>query len=137
MNYLEAVPAIRRIDSSRDDLFAIDVVGEVNSADAENLYGLLEAACALHPRIDVLVRLTDFEIADWSETSPQTIEQGRQMALANVRRCASVGGRRTAARAGAQVFSGRTRSGSMGVAGRETKEEHLKRAAPGRNAAPA
>ena len=92
MNYLEAVPAIRRIDSSRDDLFAIDVVGEVNSADAENLDGLLEAACALHPRIDVLVRLTDFEIADWSETSPQTIEQGRQMALANVRRCASVGG---------------------------------------------
>jgi hypothetical protein len=142
MNYLEAVPAIRRIDSSRDDLFAIDVVGEVNSADAENLYGLLEAACALHPRIDVLVRLTDFEIADWSETSPQTIEQGRQMALANVRRCASVGGpdwtrRIRADRAGAQVFSGRTRSGSMGVAGRETKEEHLKRAAPGRNAAPA
>ena len=27
MNFLESVPAIRRIDTDRDDLFAIDVVG--------------------------------------------------------------------------------------------------------------
>ncbi len=92
MNYLEAVPAIRRIDTDRDDLFAIDIVGEVNSADAENLYGLLEAACELHPRLDVLVRLTGFETAVWSETSPQTVRQGREVALAHVARCATVGG---------------------------------------------
>ena len=92
MNYLEAVPAVRRIDTNRDDLFAIDIVGEVNSADAENLYGLLEAAYALHPRLDVLVRLTEFETVDWSETSPQTIEQGREAAFVHVARCATVGG---------------------------------------------
>ena len=53
MNFLDTVPAIRRIDTDRDDLFAIDVVGYVSAADAENLFGLLEAAYALHPRIDV------------------------------------------------------------------------------------
>ncbi|TJV02209.1 MAG: STAS/SEC14 domain-containing protein, partial [Mesorhizobium sp.] len=61
MNYLEDVPAVRRIDTDRDDLFAIDVVGHVTAADAENLFGLLEAAYALHPKIDVLVRLIDHE----------------------------------------------------------------------------
>ncbi|TIL79063.1 MAG: STAS/SEC14 domain-containing protein, partial [Mesorhizobium sp.] len=59
MNFLETVPAIRRIDTDRDDLFAIDVVGDVTGADAENLFGLLEAACALHSKIDVLVRLVE------------------------------------------------------------------------------
>lgn len=92
MSYLEAVPAVRRIETDRDDLFAIDIVGEVNSADAENLYGLLEAAYALHPQIDVLVRLTDYESADWPEISRQTLEQGEAAALRHVRRCASVGG---------------------------------------------
>ncbi len=62
VKHLEAVPAIRRIETNRDALFAIDVVGDVSPADAENLFGLLEAAYALHPRIDVLVRLTDEEI---------------------------------------------------------------------------
>ncbi|TIT81564.1 MAG: STAS/SEC14 domain-containing protein, partial [Mesorhizobium sp.] len=34
MNFLETVPAIRRIDTDRDDLLAIDVVGDVTGADA-------------------------------------------------------------------------------------------------------
>lgn len=92
MSYLEEVPAIRRIDTDRNDLFAFDIVGEVNPADAENLFGLLEAAYALHSQIDVLVRLTDFEGAQWAEISPGTFEQGRDAALRHVRRCASVGG---------------------------------------------
>ncbi|MET3789988.1 STAS/SEC14 domain-containing protein [Aquamicrobium terrae] len=92
MNFLEEVPAIRRLETNRDDLFAVDIVGEVTPADAENLYGLLEAAYALHPHIDVLVRLTDFEGAQWAEISPQTFEQGRETALRHVKRCASVGG---------------------------------------------
>ncbi|TIY01643.1 MAG: STAS/SEC14 domain-containing protein, partial [Mesorhizobium sp.] len=31
MNYLEEVPAVRRIDTDRDDLFAIDVVGHITA----------------------------------------------------------------------------------------------------------
>ncbi|RRI06895.1 STAS/SEC14 domain-containing protein [Mesorhizobium tamadayense] len=91
MKSLEAVPAIRRLDTNRDALFAIDVVGDVSPADAENLFGLLEAAYALHPRIDVLVRLTDEESVDWTNISENTIRQGVAGALEHVVRCAAIG----------------------------------------------
>ncbi|MDG4874695.1 STAS/SEC14 domain-containing protein [Mesorhizobium sp. WSM4935] len=91
MNFLEAVPAIRRIETNRDALFAIDVVGDVTPADAENLFGLLEAAYALHPRIDVLVRLTDEESVDWANISKDTLRQGVADAMQHVVRCAVIG----------------------------------------------
>ena len=91
MNFLEAVPAIRRLDTNRDALFAIDVVGGVSPADAENLFGLLEAAYALHPRIDLLVRLTDAESVDWAKISEKTLRQGVAGALEHVVRCATIG----------------------------------------------
>jgi hypothetical protein len=91
VNFLEAVPAIRRIETNRDALFAIDVVGDISPADAENLFGLLEAAYALHPRIDVLVRLTDAESVDWANISQDTVKQGVADALEHVVRCAVVG----------------------------------------------
>ena len=91
MNFLEAVPAIRRIETNRDALFAIDVVGDVSPADAENLFGLLEAAYALHPRIDVLVRLTDEESVDWANISQDTLRQGVADAMQHVVRCAAIG----------------------------------------------
>jgi hypothetical protein len=91
VNFLEAVPAIRRIETNRDALFAIDVVGDVSPADAENLFGLLEAAYALHPRIDILVRLTDQQSADWANISEQTLRQGVADALQHVVRCAVIG----------------------------------------------
>jgi hypothetical protein len=91
VNFLEAVPAIRRIETNRDALFAIDVVGDVTPADAENLFGLLEAAYALHPRIDVLVRLTDEESVDWANISKDTLRQGVADAMEHVVRCAAIG----------------------------------------------
>jgi len=91
VNFLEAVPAIRRIETNRDALFAIDVVGDVSPADAENLFGLLEAAYALHPKIDVLVRLVDHDGVDWAEISDDTLRQGKASALEHVARCAAVG----------------------------------------------
>ena len=92
MNLLDSVPAIRRIDTDRPDLFAVDVVGHVTPADVENFYGLLEAAYALHPRIDVLVRMVDFEDVDWAELDPATLAEGRHHAIEHVGKCASVGG---------------------------------------------
>lgn len=91
MNFLEAVPAIRRIETNRDALFAIDVVGDVSPADAENLFGLLEAAYALHPRIDVLIRLTDEESVDWANIKKDTLKKGVADALEHVVRCAVIG----------------------------------------------
>ena len=85
------MPAIRRIETNRDALFAIDVVGDVSPADAENLFGLLEAAYALHPRVDVLVRLTDEESVDWANISQDTLRQGVADAMEHVVRCAVIG----------------------------------------------
>ncbi|TPK94701.1 STAS/SEC14 domain-containing protein [Mesorhizobium sp. B2-4-12] len=91
MNFLQSVPAIRRIETSRDDLFAIDVVGHVSAADAENLFGLLEAAYLLHPRIDVAVRIVDHEGVDWADISDETIKKGAVHALEHIGRCAAIG----------------------------------------------
>src|SRR5687768_6180026 len=49
MRPLEPVPAIRRIETDRADLCALDVVGHLTSADLENAFGLLEAAYVGHP----------------------------------------------------------------------------------------
>lgn len=91
MHSLDAVPAIRRIDTDRADLLAVDIVGHVSPADAENLFGLLEAAYALHPKIDVLVRLVEYEDIDWIGLSARTLENGKARALEYVRRCATIG----------------------------------------------
>ncbi|TPM30644.1 STAS/SEC14 domain-containing protein [Mesorhizobium sp. B2-3-5] len=91
MNFLESVPAIRRIDTDRDDLFAIDVVGHVSPADAENLFGLLEAAYALHQRIDVAVRMVDHDGVDWADISDETLKQGATHAMQHIGRCAAIG----------------------------------------------
>lgn len=91
MNFLQSVPAIRRIDTDRDDLFAIEVVGHVSAADAENLFGLLEAAYALHQRIDMAVRLVDHDGVDWAEIRDETLRQGVVHALEHIGRCAAIG----------------------------------------------
>lgn len=91
MNFLDAVPAIRRLETSRDDLLAIDVVGHVSAADGENLFGLMEAAYALHPHIDVLVRLVDHDGVDWANIAEETLTQGSAHAMQHVGRCATIG----------------------------------------------
>jgi hypothetical protein len=91
MNFLDTVPAIRQIDTDRDDLFAIDVVGHVSAADGENLFGLLEAAYALHQRIDVLVRLVDHDGVDWADIADETLKQGTVQAIQHIARCAAIG----------------------------------------------
>ena len=89
---LEPASAIRRIDTDRDDLLALDISGEVTPSDIENFYGLLEGAYALHEKIDILVRAAEFESADWNGVSEDTISEGRTRAEQRVRRCAAVGG---------------------------------------------
>jgi hypothetical protein len=91
VNYLDAAPVVRRIDTDRDDLLAVDIVGHVTAADAENLFGLLEAAYTLHAKIDVLVRLVDHEGVDWKDLSEKTVERGKTDALEHVGRCAVIG----------------------------------------------
>lgn len=66
LSFLDTAPAIRRIDTDRDTLFAVEVVGHVAAADTENLFGLLETAYALHSRIGALMRLVDHEGVEWA-----------------------------------------------------------------------
>jgi len=68
-----------------------EISGYATSADVENLYGLLEGAYALHDKIDVLVRLVDYEGAEWAHVDSHTTEEGRNHALQHVNRCAAVG----------------------------------------------
>jgi hypothetical protein len=91
MHSLDPVPAVRRIETDRSDCAAFDIVGHVGSADVENLFGLLEAAYALHDRVDVLIRIVDHDGVDWSEVSSETVSEGKRHASAHVRRCATVG----------------------------------------------
>jgi len=88
---LEQVPAIRRLEVNRPDLHAFDIVGHVSSAAVENLFGLLEAAYALHRRVDVLIRLIDVEEVDWDDVAGETMRQGKADARQHVARCAVVG----------------------------------------------
>jgi len=88
---LDRVPAVRRIETDRSNVFAVEISGYATSADVENLYGLLEGAYALHDKIDVLVRLVNYEGAEWEAVDSHTTEEGRNHALNHVNRCAAVG----------------------------------------------
>ena len=52
----DPLPAIRRIDTHRGNLCALDIVGHFTAADLENAYGLLEAAYSEHDTVDLLVK---------------------------------------------------------------------------------
>jgi hypothetical protein len=88
---LEPIPAVRRLDTTRPDLFAVEIAGHVSEADIENLYGLLEGAYLIHPQIDILMRFVDHDGVDWGEVPSDTVEQGRAHAARHVRRCAAIG----------------------------------------------
>jgi SpoIIAA-like len=94
MGLLTSVPAVRQVETDRPGLYAFDLVGHISPADVENFYGLLEAAYALHPTIDVVVRVIDQEGFDLGRASRRTIDEGKTHAHEHVRRCALVGNTR-------------------------------------------
>ncbi len=91
LNPLDSMPAVRRIDTNRDDAYAFEITGHISAADVENFYGLLEGAYALHDRIDLLVKMVENDGVDWSGISPDTTSEGRDIASKHIRRCATVG----------------------------------------------
>ncbi|MBD0414776.1 SpoIIAA family protein [Oryzicola mucosus] len=66
MNPIDPIPAIRRIETDRGDVCALEIVGHVSDGDIENAYGLIDAVAMMHETIDILVRVTDYEGIDWS-----------------------------------------------------------------------
>ena len=92
MRPLEQVPAVRRIETDRADLCALDVVGHLTSADLENAFGLIEAAHVDHSAIDLLLRLSGYDGVAWDSVFPVSDLRGKGNALRKIRRCAIVGG---------------------------------------------
>ena len=92
MNPLDAVPAVRRLQTDRPDLVALEIAGSLSGADVENLYGLLEGAYVLHAEIDLIVRAADNETVEWAKVAQDTLAEGRLHARTHIRRCATVGG---------------------------------------------
>lgn len=92
MQTMDPLPAIRRIDTDRDDLCALEIVGRFTAADLENTYGLLEAAYDRHEKIDLLVRISDYEGFDWNAALDDSIISAKSKALRHIRKYAVVGG---------------------------------------------
>jgi hypothetical protein len=92
MHPLDPVPAIRRIDTTREDLCALEIVGRFTAADLENAYGLLEGAYAVHDKIDLLVRISRYDGFDWSAAFTDATIRGKTRALLHIRKYALVGG---------------------------------------------
>ena len=90
MRPLERVPAVRRIETDRKDLFAIEITGEFTSADVENMCGLLEGAYALNDRIDLLIRIEALDGVDLADMERDTVRYMREHVARNVDRCAIV-----------------------------------------------
>ncbi len=91
MSTLNDPPSVRRIDSPRSDLFAVEIVGHVSAADVENLYGLLEGFYVLNQRVDLLIRVIDNEGVDWADVSPETVKAAGEHAERHIARCAMIG----------------------------------------------
>lgn len=89
---MDPLPAIRRIDTDRSDLCALEIVGHFTAADLENAYGLLEAAYAEHQKVDLLVRITHYDGFDWGAVFDETTIRGKAHALRHIRKYAVVGG---------------------------------------------
>lgn len=92
MNAMEKSPAIRRIDTDKDDVFGFEIAGRFTPADYENTYGLLDAAYKGHDKIDVLVRADGYDGFDWAPIFSPSTWKGEFSAFKHIRRYAVVGG---------------------------------------------
>ncbi|HVW57412.1 MAG TPA: STAS/SEC14 domain-containing protein [Rhizobiaceae bacterium] len=92
MNITDPPVRVRRLDTDRQDVLAFEACGRLDVADVENIYGLLEGACQLHPKIDVLLRIRDYEGIDWTAIARDWTLLGRNRAIRHIRRYAVVGG---------------------------------------------
>jgi hypothetical protein len=92
MNITDPPVRVRRLDTDRDDVLAFEVSGHIRVSDVENIYGLLEGACQSHPKIDVLLRIRDYEGIDWNAVARDWALLGRSRAIKHIRRYAVIAG---------------------------------------------
>ncbi|MBN9044727.1 MAG: STAS/SEC14 domain-containing protein [Rhizobiales bacterium] len=88
----EAMPVVRRIPTSKEDVFAFEIEGHLDDSALENLYGLLDAAYETQEEIDLLIRLAGYEGMDWGAAFSESMLSMRAKSLRHLRRYAIVGG---------------------------------------------
>ncbi|MGN6582518.1 MAG: STAS/SEC14 domain-containing protein [Rhizobiaceae bacterium] len=92
MNITDPPVTVRRLDTNRPDAFAFEVKGHLDVSDIENIYGLMEGAVQVHPKIDALLRIRDYEGIDWNAAMRDWGLLGKTHAMEHIRRYAIVGG---------------------------------------------
>lgn len=83
---------IRTMPTDRDTLRAYEIDGHLTSDDIVRVYTELLAAYQAHDKIDLLVKLTNFDGFDWSAIFTDTTYAAKTKSLTHVRRYAIVGG---------------------------------------------
>ncbi|MEO5322443.1 STAS/SEC14 domain-containing protein [Mesorhizobium sp. CC13] len=92
MASMDIRPAVRRIETDRNDVLGFEIVGRFTPADYENTYGLLDAAYRGQDKIDILVRAEGYEGFDWSPIFSSSTWKEEFKAFKHIRRYALVGG---------------------------------------------
>src|SRR5262245_49777091 len=88
----EPLPSIRRIETSRDDLCALEIAGRITPRDVENAYGLIEGEFAQHDDIDLLVRIADYGGVEWVTAVNLDTLRRKLRAIGHISHYALVGG---------------------------------------------
>ncbi len=99
-----AEPAIARIATDRDDLFAFRITDHLGKHDAHALIGYLEEAWTRNEKVDLMVVIENYDGFDLSLLVDPALWKGKVASLSHVRRYAVVGG--PAAMRGAAAFFG-------------------------------
>jgi hypothetical protein len=92
MNVTDPPVRVRRLDTDREDVLAFEVSGHLQVSDIENIYGLLEGMRQLHPKIDALLRIRNYEGIDWNALARDWSLLGRSRAIRHIHRYAIIGG---------------------------------------------
>lgn len=85
-------PALSRIETRRDDVYAFEMDGLLSKVESDEIFQTLEKAYQEHEKINLLLRIGRFDGFDWSTLFSETTFMGKLHAIKHLRRYAVIGG---------------------------------------------
>lgn len=85
-------PALSRIETKRDDVYAFEIDGYLSTAESDEMYQALEKAYQNHDKINLLIRIGRFDGFDWTTLFSESTFMGKLHAIKHLRRYAVIGG---------------------------------------------
>lgn len=85
-------PALSRIKTERDDVYAFEIDGHVSREEVDEAYRTLEKAYEKHDRINLLIRMGRYDGFDFNALFSDMTYAGKLHAIRHMRRYAIVGG---------------------------------------------